>query len=66
LTFGIALIIIGLAFSFTGRGNPVVGIVLAGVGIAWLIRGLLHRKYQPQSKTSDENKAAEIESKISA
>ncbi len=66
LTFGIALIIIGLAFSFTGLGNPLVGIVLCGIGVAYLIRGLLYRKYQPQGKTSDENKAAETESKVSA
>ncbi len=69
LTFGIALIIIGLAFLVAGPGGDAIALfialVLCGVGLAWLIRGLLYRKYQPQGKTSDENKPAEIESKVS-
>ena len=70
LTFGIALIIIGLAFLVAGPGGDAIALfialVLCGVGLAWLIRGLLYRKYQPQSLTSDENKSAETESKVSA
>ena len=70
LTFGIALIIIGLAFLVAGPGGDTIALfiafVLCGVGLAWLIRGLLYRKYQPQGKTSDENKAADTESKVSA
>ena len=70
LTFGIALIIIGLAFLVAGPGGDSIALfiafVLCGVGLAWLIRGLLYRKYQPQGQTSDENKAADAESKVSA
>ncbi len=70
LTFGIALIIIGLAFLVAGPGGDAIALfialVLCGVGLAWLIRGLLYRKYQPQGKTSDENKPADAESKVSA
>jgi hypothetical protein len=37
-----------------GPGSPAmfVGIILCGVGIASLIRGLLYRKYQPKSQPS--------------
>jgi len=70
LTFGIALIIIGLAFLVAGPGGDAIALfialVLCGVGLARLIRGLLYRKYQPQSQPSDENKPAETESKVSA
>ncbi len=70
LTFGIALLIIGLAFLVAGPGGDTIALfiafVLCGVGLARLIRGLLYRKYQPQGKTSDENKPAETESKVSA
>jgi len=70
LTFGIALIIIGLAYLVVGpgpRGPMLFGaFVFLGIGVAWLIRGLLYRKYQPQSQPSDENKAADAESRLSA
>ncbi len=70
LTFGIALIIIGLAFVVAGPGGDSIALfiafVLCGIGLAWLIRGLLYRKYQPKSLTSAENKAADTESKVSA
>ncbi|MHC4487032.1 MAG: DUF6249 domain-containing protein, partial [Planctomycetota bacterium] len=76
LTFGIALLIIGLGLLIicvlvegTEEGTEqgfMISLILCGVGLAWLIRGLLYRKYQPQGKTSDENKAADAESKVSA
>lgn len=70
LTFGIALIIIGLAYLIVGpgpRGPMLFGaFIFLGIGLAWVIRGLLYRKYPPQSLTSDENKAADTESKVSA
>ncbi len=68
LTFGIALLIIGLGWAVGGpggTGNTILAIVLVGIGLAWLIRGLLYRKYQPQSQPSDRNKAADAESKVS-
>ncbi len=70
LTFGIALIIIGLAYLIVGpgpRGPMLFGaFIFLGIGVAYLIRGLLYRKYQPQSLTSAENKPADAESKVSA
>ena len=68
---GIALIIIGVGFTYFNPMNTrYFGIslfwILCGIGVAMLIRGLLYRKYQPQSLTSDENKPAEAESKVSA
>jgi len=67
LTFGITLLIIGLGWGFVGpggTGNILLTIVLVGIGLAWLIRGLLYRKYQPQSQPSAKNNATE--NKISA
>jgi hypothetical protein len=70
LTFGIAMIIVGLAFLVAGPGGDTIALfialILCGVGLAWLIRGLLYRKYQPQSQPSDESNAAEEERKVSA
>ncbi len=64
LTFGIALLIIGLALIVVGPrtiGGPgsFIAFVFFGVGIAWLIRGLLYRKYQLQSQSSDKRDTAE-------
>ena len=63
-TFGIAMLIIGLALIVVGRrviGGPgsFIAFILCGVGIAWLIRGLLYRKYQLQSQSSDKSDTAE-------
>lgn len=70
LTFGIALIIIGFGAWWTGPGHggmsAFIALILFGVGVAWVVRGLLYRKSQPQSQTSDENKPADAESKVSA
>ena len=59
LTFGIILLAIALGVGFVGPGPKApmlfVAIILGGVGIAQVIRGLLYRKYQP----SDKNNIAE-------
>ncbi len=65
LTFGIALLIIGLALMVVGTrviggpGGSFIAFVFFGVGVAWLIRGLLYRKYQLQSQSSDKSDTAE-------
>jgi len=68
LTFGIALLTIGLAYLVVGpgpRGPMLFGaFIFCGIGLAWLIRGLLYRKYQPQIQPLGKNNAAE--NKISA
>ena len=59
LTYGIILLAIALGVGFVGPGpkHPMLflAIILGGVGIAQVIRGLLCRKYQP----SDKNNIAE-------
>ena len=59
LTFGIILLAIALGVGFVRPGpkGPMlfVAIILGGVGVAQVIRGLLYRKYQP----SDKNNIAE-------
>ncbi len=65
LSSGVLILAIGLAFIAAGprmgSGAPMlfVGIILCGVGIASLIRGLLYRKYQLQSQSSDKSDTAE-------
>ncbi len=65
LTFGIALMIIGLSLILAvgprrmGGASTLLAFVLFGVGIAWLIRGLLYRKYQLQSQSSNRRDTAE-------
>ena len=65
LTFGVAMLIIGLAFIVAGPGwsqrgpGMFVAVILCGVGVAWLIRGLLYRKYQPKSQLSANSDTAE-------
>jgi len=72
LTGGITIIFIGLAFMFGGavwdRGGvgPFVAFILCGIGIAWLVRGLLCRKYEIQSRLSANNNTAEYTNPISA
>ena len=65
---GIALIIIGLGFTFlkpmhTSHVGSFIFVVLCGIGIAMLIRGLLHRKYYLKEQASNGNNI--IESKKS-
>jgi len=70
LSSGVLILAIGLAFIFAGPwvgpGSPMmfVGIVLCGVGIASLVRGLLYRKYQSQSQSSDKSVAVENKAKL--
>jgi hypothetical protein len=59
---GIALLIIGLGFTFFHPGrNPghLVFAVLCGVGVGLLIRGLLHRKYYLKNGLSANNNSTE-------
>jgi len=70
LTLGVAMLIIGLAFIVAGPGwshrdpGMFVAVILFGVGLAWLIRGLLYRKYQPKSQSSAKSVAAENTDKL--
>jgi uncharacterized membrane protein HdeD (DUF308 family) len=65
LSSGVLILAIGLAFIVAGPrmgpGSPMlfVGLILCGVGIASLIRGLLYRKYQPKSQLSANSNTAE-------
>ncbi len=56
LTVGIALLVIGVGCLMGLMGNDevvmVIALILIGVGIAWIIRGMLNRKYQVQSHLS--------------
>jgi hypothetical protein len=65
LSEGVFMLAIGLAFILAGpgigHGGPMlfVGIILCGIGIASLIRGLLNRKYQPKNQLSTDSNNAE-------
>jgi hypothetical protein len=74
LTGGIAIFFIGLAFMSAGpgiwgmgNGGPgmFVALILCGVGLAWVVRGLLYRKYEKQSRLSANDNTAEYKSPIS-
>ena len=68
LTIGIALLIIGSGFVLVaprGGPSPVIALVLIGVGAAWIIRGMLNRKYQPQSQPSPEDATEESKNPVS-
>ena len=61
---GIALIIIGLGFTFlnpmyTNDIGALIFVVLCGIGVAMLIRGLLHRKYYLKEQVSNGNNTSE-------
>ena len=59
LTVGIALLVIGLGWSFmvhTRSESMFVAVIVIGVGIAWIIRGLLNRKYQSPSQPLAQSK----------
>jgi len=76
LTAGIALLIIGIGFGLLLGFGPLIesdsyvgtpdgtmlfiAFVLAAIGAAWLIRGLLYRKYQPRVEPSDKDNNAAI------
>ena len=62
LTIGIAMLIVGIGLTFTIRhGGPttLIALVLIGLGVAWIIRGVLNRKHQPQSLPSEEDTTEE-------
>ena len=63
VTIGVALIIIGFGTWWTGPGHggmsAFIALIIFGVGVAWLVRGLLYRKSQPQSQLSAKSNAAE-------
>lgn len=60
LSLGVGMFIIGFAL-IVGRGGPeiLIAIVLCGAGAAWIIRGLLHRKYYLKNELSAKNNAGE-------
>ena len=68
ISSGVLILAIGLAFLAVHpwMGSPItfVGIILCGVGIASLIRGLLYRKYQPQNQSSAKSVAVENKAKL--
>ena len=70
ISSGVIILALGLAFILAGpgihSGGPMlfVGLLLCGVGIASLIRGLLYRKYQPQSQPSAGSVAVENTAKV--
>jgi hypothetical protein len=72
LTGGIIFFFVGLAFLFGGavwdRGGvgPFVAFIMCGIGLAWLLRGLLYRKYEKQSQLSANNNTAEYKKPMSA
>ncbi len=65
LTLGIALMIIGLSLLLVvgprkrGGASTLFAFVFFAIGVAWMIRGLLYRKYQLQSQSSDKSNTAE-------
>ncbi|MEK7992568.1 MAG: hypothetical protein AAB403_02080, partial [Planctomycetota bacterium] len=61
LTIGIALLVIGLGCLMEPMGQlPLfMAPILIGVGIAWIIRGALNRKYQMQNQPSARDVAAQ-------
>ena len=73
LTAGIALLIIAAGFVCVrlvqgyeyveSFGSFFIAVILFGVGIAWLIRGLLQRKVEKQSQTQPANKNNTAENK---
>ncbi len=70
LTFGVAMMIIGLCFILVGPrriGGPAstLAFVFFAVGVAWIIRGLLYRKYQMQSPLSANGNTAEYKNAVS-
>jgi hypothetical protein len=55
VSLGIALLIMSLGFLIGGNQITIVAFVLLGVGAAWLIRGLLHRKYYLKGQSVNNN-----------
>jgi len=67
ITQGIIVLAVAAAIAFSFRGHPFhrnspaffVAVILSGVGIALIVRGLLYRKYQPKIQSPDKNNNAE-------
>ena len=59
LTVGIALIIIGIGIGLSGQWGGIIGLVLFAIGVAWVVRAWLNRKYQVQNQLSAKSNAAE-------
>jgi hypothetical protein len=55
VSLGIALIIISFGFLMGGSAGTIAAFALLGVGAAWLIRGLLHRKYYLKGQSANQN-----------
>lgn len=56
LTIGIALLIIGLGWIFLAAhsgASILIALILVGVGIAWIVRGVLNRKYAMQTQVTN-------------
>ncbi|UCC98795.1 MAG: hypothetical protein JSW66_02655 [Phycisphaerales bacterium] len=65
LTIGIALLIIGLGWSLMvpiGRGSQFIALILVGVGLAWIIRGLLNRRHQARESSALDRAASGTDS----
>ncbi len=63
LTVGIALFVIGVGCLMGLMGNDevvmVIALILIGVGVAWIIRGVLNRKYGVQNRLSTREAGAQ-------
>ena len=66
---GIALIIVGLGFTslnpmHTQEVGALIFVILCGIGVAMLVRGLLHRKYYLKEKASNGNNITESKESV--
>jgi hypothetical protein len=62
VAMGIGLLVIGIGWVFVMPGGGpyvLVALILVGIGIARIIRGVLNRKYDAQSQPSVKNGAAQ-------
>ena len=72
LTFGIAMMIIGIALILVGSGTigspggHFLAFVFFAIGVAWIVRGLLYRRYQPQGRLSADSNTGGYKNAISA
>ena len=61
LSLGAGMVVTAAGLLLSGRGSPgtLIVCVILGVGVCWLIRGLLHRKYYLKNQLVNNNNAAE-------
>ncbi len=67
LTIGIALLAIGLGCSLmvhVGHKGQFIALILIAVGLAWIIRGILNRKYQMDSHAIQETSVTKRENPV--